>query len=102
MKSGRIESILAGDFRHFVMDFFRFSGLILVFLALTSSSGFGQENKQTKPMTASAARGGAPANLKCVADLPQRLAKFRRVPMPLRTSGLSIREQHLVGQLVEA
>src|SRR6202789_3682033 len=102
MKSGPIESILAGNFRHFVMDFFRYSGLILVFLALMSSPGFGQENKKTKAMTGSAARGGAPANLKVVADLPQRLAKFRRVPMPFRTSGLSIREQHLVGKLVEA
>src|SRR6202167_6197360 len=102
MKSGPIESILAGDFRHFVMDFFRYSGLILVFLALMSSPGFGQENKKTKAMTGSAARGGAPANLKVVADLPQRLAKFRRVPMPFRTSGLSNREQQLVGKLVEA
>jgi hypothetical protein len=102
MKSGPIESILAGDYRHFVMDFFSYSGLILVFLALMSSPGFGQENKKTKTMTGSAARGGAPANLNVVADLPQRLAKFRRVPMPFRTSGLSIREQHLVGKLVEA
>jgi hypothetical protein len=102
MKNGRIESILAGDFRYFAMDFFRYSGLILVLLALMSFPGLGQENKKTKTMTGSAARGGAPANLKVVADLPQRLAKFRRVPMPFRTSGLSNREQQLVGKLVEA
>jgi len=59
-----------------------------------------QQNK--KLMTGSAAKGGAPANLKVVADLPQRLAKFRRVQMPLRTTGLSAREQQLVRKLVEA
>jgi len=59
-----------------------------------------QQNK--KLMTGSAAKGGAPANLKVVADLPQRLAKFRRVQMPFRTTGLSAREQQLVRKLVEA
>ncbi|MGB6384439.1 MAG: Zn-dependent hydrolase [Terriglobales bacterium] len=53
-------------------------------------------------MTGSAAKGGAPANLKVVADLPQRLAKFRRVQMPFQTAGLSAREQQLVRKLVEA
>jgi hypothetical protein len=59
-----------------------------------------QQNK--KLMTGSAAKGDAPANLKVVADLPQRLAKFRRVQMPFRTAGLSAREQQLVRKLVEA
>ena len=59
-----------------------------------------QQNK--KLMTGSAAKGDAPANLKVVADLSQRLAKFRRVQMPFRTAGLSAREQQLVRKLVEA
>ena len=50
----------------------------------------------------SAAKADAPANLKVVPDLDQRLAKFRRVPMPFRTAGLSAREQQLVRKLVEA
>ena len=53
-------------------------------------------------MMGSAAKGGAPANLKVVPDLDQRLAKFRRVPMPFRTAGLSAHEQQLVRKLVEA
>ncbi len=52
-------------------------------------------------MTGSAAQG-APANLKVAADLGQRLARFRRVPMPFRTAGLSARDQQLVRKLVEA
>jgi hypothetical protein len=53
-------------------------------------------------MTGSAAKSGAPANLKVVPDLQQRLAKFRRAPMPFRTAGLSAREQQLVRKLVDA
>ena len=53
-------------------------------------------------MIGSAAKGGAPANLKVVPDLDQRLAKFRRVQMPFRTAGLSARDQQLVRKLVEA
>jgi hypothetical protein len=53
-------------------------------------------------MTGTAAKGGAPANLKVVPDLEQRVAKFRRVQMPFRTDGLSARDQQLVRKLVEA
>jgi hypothetical protein len=53
-------------------------------------------------MTGTAAKGGAPANLKVAPDLEQRLAKFRRVQMPFRTEGLSARDQQLVRKLVEA
>ena len=53
-------------------------------------------------MTGSAAKGGAPANLKVAPDLEKRLAQFRRVSMPFRTAGLSDREQQLVKKLVEA
>jgi hypothetical protein len=53
-------------------------------------------------MRGSAAKAGAPANLKVVSDLDQRLAKFRRVQMPFRTAGLSAREQQMLRKLVEA
>ena len=53
-------------------------------------------------MIGSAAKAGAPANLKVVPDLDQRLAKFRRVQMPFRAAGLTVKEQRMVRKLVEA
>lgn len=73
-----------------------------VFIFILSLAIFGTAQKKTaKPLTGSAAKGGAPANLEVAADLPQRLAKFRRVQMPL-PAGLNAREQQLVRKLVEA
>jgi hypothetical protein len=72
----------------------------LILLFLTSSLVPAQ--RRTRLMTGSAAKGGAPANLKVVPDLEQRLAKFRRVQMPFRAEGLSARDQQLVRKLVEA
>ena len=69
-------------------------------MLLMSSFGTGQPPK--KVMTGSAAKGGAPADLWVTPDLPQRLAKFRRVQMPFRTAGLTARDQQLVRKLVEA
>ncbi len=76
-------------------------GLVLVFILLISTFGAAQQ-KTTRAMTGSAAKGGAPSDLEVAADLGQRLAKFRRVQMPFRTAGLSAREQQLVRKLVEA
>jgi hypothetical protein len=53
-------------------------------------------------MTGSASKAGAPANLKIAPDLDQRLAKFRRVPIPFPTAGLNAGEQQLLHKLVEA
>jgi hypothetical protein len=89
MKNGHIESFLA------------WCGPILLFMLLMSTFGEAQQ-KKARGMTGSAAKGGAPANLKVAADLEQRLARFRRVQMPFRTAGLSAREQQLVHKLVEA
>jgi hypothetical protein len=100
MKNGSIECILACDCGHFFRNLFWHSGLVFVSLVLLSSFGLGQEKK--KVMIGSAARSGAPANLEVAADLPQRLAKFRRVQMPFQSSGLNARERQLVGKLVEA
>src|ERR1700693_391526 len=63
---------------------------------------FATEQRKKMVMTGSAAKNGAPANLKVTADLAQRLAKSRRVQMPFRTADLSAREQQLVRKLVEA
>jgi hypothetical protein len=70
-----------------------------LFIILLSASSVAQ---QKRPMTGSAAKVGAPANLKVAPDLALRLAKFRRVQMPFRTTGLTTREQQLVRKLVEA
>ena len=70
-------------------------------MLLMSTFGAAQQ-KKARVMTGSAAKGGAPANLKVAADLEQRLARFRRVQMAFRTAGLSAREQQLVHKLVEA
>src|SRR6202051_4019310 len=73
---------------------------ILILLVVAARFGFAQQ--RSKLMMGSAAKGGAPANLKVAPDLEHRLAHFRRVPMPFRTTGLSGRELQLVKKLVEA
>src|SRR6267378_3875044 len=94
MRNGRIEhwGIKSGNY---------FLALILVVLLLLMPS-FGAAQRKKKVMTGSAAKSGAPANLKVATDLVQRLARFRRVQMPFWTAGLSAREQQLVHKLVEA
>src|ERR1700681_4809953 len=96
MRNGRIENCGIRNCNYFLAH----CGLVLVFLLLMPS--FGAEQRQKKVMTGSAAKSGAPANLKVAADLSQRLARFRRVQMPFRTAGLSAREQQLVRKLVQA
>ena len=83
-----------------IRTFLRHGGTLLLWVLLIPTFGTPQQRKRV--MTGSAARGGAPANLKVAADLVQRLAKFRRVQMPFRTVGLTTREQQLVHKLVEA
>src|SRR4030088_264937 len=82
-----------------IKNFLMHSGPVLLWMLLILTFGAAQQKKRV--MTGSAARG-APANLKVAADLPQRLAKFRRGQMPFRAAGLSAREQQLVHELVEA
>ena len=76
-------------------------GLIVFVVALFANLGSAQTGK-SRTMTGSAAKSGAPADLKVVPDLPQRLARFQRVPMPFQTAGLISREQQLVRKLVES
>jgi hypothetical protein len=76
-------------------------GLLIILILLMSISGSTQQ-KKTRKMTGSAAKGPASAGLKVAPDLDKRLAKFRRVRMPFNRTGLTAREQKLVGKLVEA
>jgi hypothetical protein len=92
----RAKSLLMGFFSCLPRDF-RSVFVFILFIAILGTA----QKKTVKPLTGSAARAGAPASLKVAPDLPQRLAKFRRVQMPLPT-GLSAREQQLVRKLVEA
>jgi len=96
MRNGRIENWGIKNCNHFLAHY----GLVLVFLLLMPS--FAAEQRKKKVMTGSAAKIGAPANLRVAADLSQRLARFRRVQMPFPAAGLSAREQQLVHKLVEA
>src|ERR1019366_6931121 len=99
MKNGRIRNwgINRHRLTHYCLTHY---GPVLLLLLLVSAVGEAQQKR--KVMTGSAAKGGAPANLKVAADLEQRLARFRRVQMPFRAAGLSAREQQLVHKLVEA
>src|SRR5712672_2002802 len=76
-------------------------GLPIVLFLLMSISGSAQQ-KKTRKMTGSAAKGPVSAGLKVAPDLDQRLAKFRRVRMPFNRTGLTAREQQMVRKLVEA
>ena len=95
MKNGGIENRGIKNCNYF----FAHCGLILVFLLLMPPITVAQRKRV---MTGSAAKNGAPANLKVAADLERRLARFRRVQMPFQTAGLSARELQLVRKLVEA
>jgi len=53
-------------------------------------------------MTGSAAKAAQPAAVHVAPDLPQRVAKFRAVPMPFRAADLSDSERQLVEKLVDA
>src|SRR5258706_4651580 len=96
MRNGRIENWGIKNCHYFSARW----ALVLVFLLLMPS--FAAEQRKKKVMTGSAAKSGAPANLKVAADLSQRLARFRRVQMPFQTAGLTAREQQMVRKLVEA
>jgi len=72
--------------------------LLLIFL--TVFPALAQKRKQ--PMTGSAARGAASSGMAIAPDLAQRLAKFKRVPMPFHSTGLTAREQKMVEKLVDA
>ena len=58
--------------------------------------------KTRRLMTGSAAKGAASAGVYVVPDLSERLAKWRVVNMPFRSTGLTAREVKLVEKLVDA
>jgi hypothetical protein len=92
MKNDRVESW--GIQSSLLINYF------LLFLLMMTTVSVAELTK--KKMTGSAAKSGAPADLKVAPDLEQRLSKFRRVRMPFQTAGLSAREVQLVHKLVEA
>src|SRR5580698_1773956 len=96
MKTGDYQNVIRRVVARFISQYW----LVVLFVVLISALCVAQQKART--MTGSAAPGGAPANLKIVPDLAERLAKFKRVQMPFRTAGLSVREQQLVRKLVEA
>lgn len=97
MTIGGIKSFLTGT----CLLFSKILAQVLVIILLAAVVVVAQ-GKTTRSMTGSAAKHGAPANLKVASNLQERLEKFRRVSMPFQTAGLSPREQQLVRKLVEA
>jgi hypothetical protein len=89
-------------FSHPLFPHYFFARYISVLILLVVAASFGFAQQRSKLMIGSAAKGGAPANLKVAPDLEKRLAQFRRASMPFRAADLSAREQLLVKQLVEA
>ncbi len=53
-------------------------------------------------MTGSAARGAASSSMQVAPDLAERLERFRRLQMPFRSAGLTVREKKMVEKLVDA
>lgn len=74
----------------------------LALVAVLLLSGSQAQTSKGRVMTGSAAKSGVPANIKVVPDIAERVARFRRVQMPFRPAGLSVREQRTIGKLVEA
>jgi hypothetical protein len=86
-----------------IADFVPRYALVLFIILQMSIASTAQDKKtRPRPMIGSAAKAGAPANLKIAPDLAERVAKFRRVQMPFRSATLTAREQQLVRKLVEA
>jgi hypothetical protein len=75
---------------------------LLVLLTAFSASAQSRKPQGVKPMTGSAARGAASNSMQVAPDLTQRLAKFKRVPMPFHSAGLTPREKRMVEKLVDA
>ena len=91
MIRGRIKSIFTRVFAHTGPALF----FIFLFSVLVSALGAAQQTAK-RSMTGSAARSDAPANLQVAPDLATHLARFKRVPMPFRATGLTVREQQMV------
>src|SRR5215472_11800724 len=81
-------------------DFFMIRILVLILLLAMSTTSSAQ--KKPRSMTGSAAKPTDSVHLKVVPDLSKRVARFRRVEMPLQTTGLNDTERKLVDKLVEA
>jgi hypothetical protein len=70
--------------------------LLVSMFANCNSAATPQQNKPA------VAESTPPAVTDIAPDLAQKLAKFRRVPMPFHSAGLTDREQAMIGKLVAA
>src|SRR5271168_3900930 len=76
--------------------------MVILFVIPSLSAQNNQKANSHQEMTGSAAKGADSADMQVAPDLAQRLAKFRRVQMPLHSEGLTVRERKLVEKLVDA
>jgi hypothetical protein len=74
------------------------------FLVVNSCLVWSQATTSAKkrPMNGSAAKPGQPVTLYVVPDLRERVAKFRRVEMPMPAKGITPNERKMVEKLVDA
>jgi hypothetical protein len=78
-------------------------GLFLVCAVIAvTSTGFAYQKKKPRTMAGSAAKGAASDNAHVAPGLDQRLAKWRVVRMPFRSTGLTQKDIRMVGKLVDA
>jgi len=73
--------------------------LLLVLVVLES---VGSRAQKKRSMNGSAAKASDPSTVKVVPDLATRVRKFRSVPMPFPSAGLTAHERTMVEKLVEA
>ena len=80
------------------------SFLIVIFLNFSFflSAQSSAPAKKPRVMNGTAAKAGQGTSLYVTPDLRERVAKFRRVEMPMPTAGISPNEQKMVEKLVEA
>lgn len=80
-----------------------FFPLFIIFFVIPSlSAQNNQKANSHQEMTGSASKIADSVDMQVAPDLAQRLAKFRRVQMPLHSQGLTSRERKLVDKLVDA
>jgi hypothetical protein len=80
---------------------FRALVFVAVLLIATGLSAFPQSSTGKPPAQPSASRDAKEKPV-VVPDLAERVAKFKRVPMPFNSQGLTAREKKLVEKLVDA
>lgn len=75
---------------------------LCLFLVLVVLESVGSRGQKKRSMNGSAAKASDPSTVKVVPDLATRVRKFRSVPMPFPSAGLTANERTMVEKLVEA